>query len=183
MSGTLSCLKIWKYQVNEEGASSFQISNDVWESLDMDNNGFVNYYDKANNVVAMLLLPHSDSRVLLFGEPKKSKTGIKAKKITANVLEKDLLAAGTIQEVNPEQASKNKPVQQIMDLVELDQALPEGAIKGFILVAKEVEAEEETVEEAPQADVQDTPPVNEVEETANDVANPVSSTVEEDEDF
>ena len=156
-----------KYKVGKTGVPSFTISNSLWASLDMDNNGLINF-PISDGTALIAVVPNENA--LLWGSPKETNgvPGVKSKTVRAGILENDLKEIGVLNSVNQEEVADRKPVMQYIDLQKFEGDVPESFTSQYgselyIVVAAngasddstdeleedEVEAEEEAIADAP----------------------------------
>ena len=157
-----------KYKVGKTGVPMFTISNSLWDSLDMDNNGFVNFPISGGiSLIAVV----ENSKALLWGSAKETNgvSGKKSKTIRAGILEDGLKEIGVLNEVNQEEIADRKPVMQYVELQKYEGDVPEAftaqhGTELYIIVAgggsteeddSSEEIEEEIADESPEVDAQE----------------------------
>lgn len=118
-------------KTSEDFNKNFNFSNDIWEELGFDNNGFFVSPDDPKNPTSIKLVvvpdtAEGDLEPKVFKKTSKSVGGKKSNKFKNDELERLLLAAGLIKEAGEGDVIENKPFNQVVGLEKVEMETPEG---------------------------------------------------------
>lgn len=157
------------FSVNAKGVEKFQFSQKLFDSLNLNKNGFNTYLDDNENPTTLILItyPETSENVIFFTPVKKTAKNGKSKAVTSSLLKEQLIAVGLVKEV-PVLAPDAKPVVQKLDLEKIENiyGTPSDTVATYKVILKvqndeeddsELESEEDEVGVVAEATITETP--------------------------
>lgn len=134
-----------------EGKTAFQFSDNMWDELGLETNGFLPAKDPETGRVLLIVFPDTDQNVLFFKNSTKGSE--KSRNTKSTELEKILIEAGLMRKADPSEAGARKPVYQYLgfELTDNIPGSPDSVVATYIVTEDTDSGSASPEAEVPQA--------------------------------